>query len=102
MSLQDALKIQEKQKSLRETPLQWAAAIIPIAFYAFMVVGSFWSLFRSTPAREVEELKLYLFFVVCAVVSVMVCNRKARKKITAMEIEILKLKRKLEEKQNEN
>jgi cbb3-type cytochrome oxidase subunit 3 len=102
MSIQASIEIQEKEAALRRSPLQKFAAAAPLLFLLLFVFGSGNLLFSGHSERRLDELELYFFYLFVACVVLFVLQKRNQKKIARLEIDILKLKRKINESGNEN
>jgi len=96
MSLQAAIEIQEKEARLHRTLFQKFAAACPLIFLMMFMLGTASTLLSGHPEKRISELELYCFFLFVACVVLFVINYRNQKKISILEIEVLKLKRKQE------
>lgn len=98
MSLLDAVQIQQKQADLRGSPLRKLAALAPLFLGLFFVCAALAS-FGDDGARghsgEERDRLMLLSLGVTVVVAWWILRQ--RRRITLLEIEVLQLRRRLEE-----
>jgi hypothetical protein len=102
MSIHKALEIREREAALRRTPLQKFAIAGPFIFFTMLLFGSASSLFSSHPERKIAELGFYVFCIFIGCIALLAFQAKSRRRIAVLEVEVLKLKRKLNESEEPN